>query len=112
MTGVSQVVPIGGEVRQYQVLLDLQLLNHYGVRLDQVVETVTAASENSSGGFYVDSGREYLVRGLGRIQDIEQLKKTPVAGVSAPSIRLEQLADVRIGPKVRRGMASVTLRRR
>jgi len=107
VTGVSQVVPIGGEVRQYQVLLDLQLLNHYGVRLDQVVETVTAASENSSGGFYVDSGREYLVRGLGRIQDIEQLKKTPVAGVSAPSIRLEQLADVRIGPKVRRGMASV-----
>jgi CzcA family heavy metal efflux pump len=107
VTGVSQVVPIGGEVRQYQVLLDLDLLHHYGVRLDQVVETVTAASENSSGGFYVESGREYLVRGLGRIQNIEQLKKTPVAGVSAPSIRLEQLGDVRIGPKVRRGMASV-----
>jgi len=107
VTGVSQVVPIGGEVRQYQVLLDLQLLHHYGVRLDQVVETVTAASENSSGGFYVESGREYLVRGLGRIQNIEQLKKTPVAGVSVPSIRLEQLGEVRIGPKVRRGMASV-----
>ena len=107
VTGVSQVVPIGGEVRQYQVLLDLDLLHHYGVRLDQVVETVTAASENSSGGFYVESGREYLVRGLGRIQNIEQLKKTPVAGVSTPSIRLEQLADVRIGPKVRRGVASV-----
>ena len=107
VTGVSQVVPIGGEVRQYQVLLDLDLLHHYGVRLDQVVETVTAASENSSGGFYVESGREYLVRGLGRIQNVEQLKKTPVAGISAPSIRLEQLGDVRIGPKVRRGMASV-----
>jgi CzcA family heavy metal efflux pump len=107
VTGVSQVVPIGGEVRQYQVLLDLDLLHHYGVRLDQVVETVTAASENSSGGFYVQSGREYLVRGLGRIQNVEQLKKTPVAGVSIPSIRLEQLADVRIGPKVRRGVASV-----
>ncbi len=107
VTGVSQVVPIGGEVRQYQVLLDLNLLHHYGVRLDQVVETVTTASENSSGGFYVQSGREYLIRGLGRIQNIEQLKKTPVAGVSIPSIRLEQLADVRIGPKVRRGVASV-----
>ena len=107
VTGVSQVVPIGGEVRQYQVLLDLDLLHHYGVRLDQVVETVTAASENSSGGFYVESGREYLVRGLGRIQNVEQLKKTPVAGIFAPSIRLEQLGDVRIGPKVRRGMASV-----
>jgi CzcA family heavy metal efflux pump len=107
VTGVSQVVPIGGEVRQYQVLLNLDLLHHYGVRLDEVVEAVTAASENSSGGFYVDSGREYLVRGLGRIQNIEQLKKTPLAGVSTPSIRLEQLGDVRIGPKVRRGMASV-----
>ena len=107
VTGVSQVVPIGGEVRQYQVLLNLNLLHHYGVRLDQVVETVTAASENSSGGFYVESGREYLVRGLGRIQNVEQLKRTPIAGLSAPSIRLEQLADVRIGPKVRRGVASV-----
>ncbi|MEE8348970.1 MAG: efflux RND transporter permease subunit, partial [Acidobacteriota bacterium] len=107
VTGVSQVVPIGGEVRQYQVLLDLHSLHHYGISLDQVVETVATASQNSSGGFYTDSGREYLIRGLGRIQQIEQLKKTPLPGNSAPSLRLEQLAEVRIGPKVRRGMASV-----
>ena len=50
---------------------------------------------------------EYLVRGIGRIQNVEQLKKTPLAGISTPSVRLEQLGDVRIGPKVRRGMASV-----
>jgi len=107
VSGVSQVVPIGGEVRQYQVLLDLHSLHHYGISLDQVVETVKTASENSSGGFYTDSGREYLIRGLGRIQQIEQLKRTPLPGNSAPSLRLEQLAEVRIGPKVRRGMASV-----
>jgi CzcA family heavy metal efflux pump len=110
VTGVSQVVPIGGEVRQYQVLLDLHSLHHYGVSLDQVVETVETASVNSSGGFYTDSGREYLIRGLGRIQQIEQLRKTPLPGNSAPSLRLEQLAEVRIGPKVRRGMASVNRR--
>ena len=107
VTGISQVVPIGGEVRQYQVLLNLANMHHYGTRLDQVVEAVRSASQNSSGGFYTDSGREYLVRGLGRIQNIEQLRRTPIAGLSAPSIRLEQLADVRIGPKVRRGAASV-----
>ena len=107
VTGVSQVVPIGGEVRQYQVLLDLHSLHHFGVHMEDVVEAVTTASENSSGGFYTQSGREYLIRGLGRIQHIEQLKRTPLAGTQAPSIRLEQVAEVRIGPKVRRGMASV-----
>ena len=107
VTGVSQVVPIGGEIRQYQVLLDLHSLHHYGIHMKEVVETVATASENSSGGFYTQSGREYLIRGLGRIQRIEQLKRTPLAGTRAPSIRLEQVAEVRIGPKVRRGMASV-----
>ena len=61
VSGVSQVIPIGGEVRQYQVLLDPELMRHYGVTIDQAVTAVEASSHNSSGGFYVQSDKEYLI---------------------------------------------------
>jgi len=107
VSGVSQVIPIGGEVRQYQVLLDPELMRHYGVTIDQAVTAVEASSHNSSGGFYVQSDKEYLIRGVGRVHSLEELKLTPVAMHDNVPIRLTQVAEVRIGPKVRRGAASV-----
>ena len=107
VSGVSQVIPIGGEVRQYQVLLDPELMRHYGVTIDQAVTAVEASSHNSSGGFYVQSDKEYLIRGVGRVHSLEELKLTPVAMHDNVTIQLTQVAEVRIGPKVRRGAASV-----
>ena len=107
VSGVSQVIPIGGEVRQYQVLLDPELMRHYGVTIDQAVTAVEASSHNSSGGFYVQSEKEYLIRGVGRVHSLEELKLTPVAMHDNVPIQLTQVAEVRIGPKVRRGAASV-----
>ena len=107
VSGVSQVIPMGGEVRQYQVLLDPELMRHYGVTIDQAVAAVEASSHNSSGGFYVQSEREYLIRGVGRVHSLEELRLTPVAMHDNVPIQLTQVAEVKIGPKVKRGAASV-----
>jgi Cu(I)/Ag(I) efflux system membrane protein CusA/SilA len=107
LSGVSQVIPIGGEVRQYQVLLDPELLRHYGITLDQAIEAVESSSNNFSGGFYVQSGKEYLIRGMGRVHSLEELKLTTVATYNNVPVLLTQVAEIRIGPKVRRGAASV-----
>ncbi len=107
LSGVSQVIPIGGEVRQYQVLLDPELMRHYGITLDEAVKAVESSSSNSSGGFYVESGKEYLIRGMGRVHSLEDLKLTAVAMYNNVPVLLTQVAEIRIGPKVRRGAASV-----
>ena len=107
LAGVSQVIPIGGEVRQYQVVLQPERLRHHGVTLEDALAAARSSSRNSSGGFYVQSGREYLVRGLGRAGNLQALRETPVRGGELPALTLGQVAEVRIGAKPRRGTASV-----
>ena len=107
LTGVSQVIPIGGQVRQYQVILDPESMKHYGVTLDEAAKAVESSSRNSSGGFYVQSEKEYLIRGIGRVERLEELGLTLVAMRNNVPIRLDQVAKVQIGPKVRRGTGSV-----
>lgn len=107
VTGVSQVVPIGGFVRQYQVLLDPIKLRRYGVPLDQVVAAVEQSGHNVPGGFYADSGREFLVRGIGRAHTLEELATTPIASYQNVPVLLKEVGEVQVGSKVRRGVASV-----
>lgn len=107
VAGISQVIPLGGEVLQYQVQVDPERLRSRGLTLEDVLAGTAASSRNSSGGFYNNSGKEFLVRGLGRVHSIEQLRQTPVEGASAPSVRLGDVAEVVIGPKVRRGVGSI-----
>ena len=107
LAGISQVIPLGGEVRQYQVLVDPERLRLHGVTLDDVMKGAAASSLNSSGGFYSRSGREYLIRGLGRVQNLDQLRRTPIGGSSSPAVRLQDVASVVIGPRVRRGVGSI-----
>ena len=107
LAGVSQVIPLGGEVQQYQVLVDPERLRLHGITLDDVMQGAAASSSNSSGGFYSRSGKEFLIRGLGRVQSLDQLRRTPIGGSSSPAVRLQDVASVVIGPRVRRGVGSV-----
>ena len=105
--GVAQVVTIGGHVRQYQVLVDPEQLRAYGVGLDEVLDAAAASNLNASGGIYRSGGGEVLIRGIGRARNPEEIGLTVVAVRNGVPVLIDDLAEVRIGAKVRFGTASV-----
>ncbi len=105
--GVAQVIPIGGEVRQYQVLVRPEMLRAYGLSLETVVEAAAESNRNASGGVYRSGGQEVLIRGLGRARSVEDIGRTVVASRGGIPVLLQDVAEVRIGPKYRFGAASV-----
>lgn len=105
--GVSQVIPIGGEVRQYQILVHPERLLAYRVGLDEVLEAAAGSNRNASGGVYRSGGSEILIRGIGRARDLEEVGLAVVTVRNGVPVLLEDLADLRIGPAVRLGTASV-----
>jgi len=104
--GVSQVIPIGGDRRQFQVLLDPERLSAYGVAVAEVVDALGAANENTSAGFHVAGGQEYLIHGIGRVFRPEDITETGVAVREGQPILVGDLAEVRIGPGLKRGEGS------
>ena len=105
--GVAQVKDYGGEVKQYQVLVNPNLLRQYSLSLHQVHEAAAGANMNAAGGFFVESGQEYLIRGLGRIRDIVELEQTVVAARDNVPILLRDVARIVIGPATKIGEASI-----
>ena len=105
--GVSQVIPLGGEVRQYQVLVDPTRLSAYGVTLDQVLDAARGSNVNASGGVFMDGGQEYLIRGTGRIQQLGDIALTAVAVRDGTPILIGDVAETRVGPATQLGRGSV-----
>jgi CzcA family heavy metal efflux pump len=105
--GVAQVIPTGGAVRQYQVLADPARMIAVGVTLDEVVRAAGGSNANASGGVYMSSGQEYVIRGIGRVQGEDDIARTVVAVRGGVPVLLSQVADVRIGPAPRFGEGSV-----
>ncbi|RVT83605.1 efflux RND transporter permease subunit [Inhella crocodyli] len=103
--GVAQVVPIGGEVRQYQVQPDTVRMAQLGVGVEQLRAALQGHASNSSGGFLELNAREYLIRHLGRTTRLEDLQQLPVAWVHGQSVLLSQVATVRFAPAIKRGDA-------
>ena len=109
IAGVAQVIPIGGEVRQFQVQPSTQRMAELGVTLEQIRQALTAFASNTSGGFLALGGREYLIRHLGRTTRLEDLQQVAVrtGGATGQPILLAQVADVRFAPAIRRGDAGL-----
>src|SRR5688572_8786521 len=105
--GVAQVVPIGGEVRQYQVLPDPSRMMSAGVTLAEILRAAEGSNENASGGVYMAQGQEYVIRGLGRVQSVDDIGMTVVAVRGGIPVLLSAVADVRIGAAPKYGDASV-----
>ena len=105
--GVSQVVSQGGDVREYQVLVDPQRLLAYRVGLEDVLAATAGSSENVSGGLYWSSGREVLIRGIVRPGGVEDIARTVVTTRDGTPVLIEDLAEVRIGPKITYGTGAV-----
>ncbi|MDM9383607.1 efflux RND transporter permease subunit [Chlorogloeopsis sp. ULAP01] len=104
--GVSNIVIFGGDERQYQVLVDPAKLRAFNVSLDDVTKAAQAANANAPGGFLITPDQETLVRGVGRIESIEQLKKSVIKASNGTPVLLEQVADVQIGSALKRGDGS------
>ena len=105
--GVAQVIPIGGDVKQYQVLADPARMLATGVTLEQVLHAARGSNENASGGVYMDKGQEYVIRGLGRVESADDIGATVVAVKGGIPVLLRQVADVRVGPAPKYGEGSV-----
>lgn len=101
--GVSNVFIYGGDERQYQVLVNPDKLKAFNVSLEEVTKAAENANVNVPGGFLVTPDQEMLVRGIGRIEAIEQLQRSVVKSVNGTPILLNQVADVKIGAALRRG---------
>ncbi|MGG6264101.1 efflux RND transporter permease subunit [Leptolyngbya sp. AN03gr2] len=104
--GVSNVVIFGGDERQYQVLINPDKLKAFNVTLDDVVKATSAANSNAPGGFLITRDEETVVRGVGRVESVEQLKRSVIKAKDGKPILLEQVADVQIGSALKRGDGS------
>lgn len=98
--GVAQVAVMGGDIKEYQILMDPGKMRRHGVSMDEVIYAVKGMNQNASGGTLYEYGNEYIVRGLLSTNDIDELKKAVVkTSENSLPITLDAIADVRIGPK-------------
>lgn len=104
--GVAQVVPTGGDQKQYQVLVSPQALRQFSVSLNDVENALRQGSQNASAGFRVAGGQEYLIQGIGRASSEESIGSIAVTSRDGRPIFVRDVAQVRIGPALKRGEGS------
>ena len=105
--GVSQVVVIGGEYKQYQILASPQKMKSYNVSLSELLKASKEANANASGGFMQEYGNEYIVRGIGRTNDLIDLGKSVIKTQDGIPIKLEDVAELKIGSSIKIGDGSL-----
>ncbi|MBD2445912.1 efflux RND transporter permease subunit [Nostoc sp. FACHB-152] len=104
--GVSQVIAYGGDVRQYQVLVDPLKMSAFNLSLEDVQKAVAAVNINAPGGYLITPDREKLIRGIGRIESIEELQQSVITARNGTPIKISDVADVQIGAAIKRGDGS------
>ncbi|MEG4942395.1 efflux RND transporter permease subunit [Microcoleus sp. F4-D5] len=105
--GVSQVLIYGGEVRQYQVLVDPNKLRAFNVSLQQVSDAVQAANVNAPGGLLMTPDKQTLIRGIGRVETIDDLQQSAIVARQGTPVRLGDVAEIKIGGAVKIGDGSL-----
>jgi Cu(I)/Ag(I) efflux system membrane protein CusA/SilA len=103
-SGVSEVASIGGFVQEYQIDVNPELLKQYKIGLDQVVKAIKQSNRDIGAQTLEINKAEYLVRGLGYIKSLEDIKNAVVTSTDYTSIRVQDVAHVSLGPTVRRGI--------
>ena len=105
IAGVAQVIPIGGEVRQFQVQPNTVRMAELGISHEQLEGALKGYSSNTSGGFLELNGREYLIRNLGRTSRLDDLKNLALTARNGQPILLRQISEVTFAPAIKRGDA-------
>lgn len=104
--GVAEVIPTGGETRQYQVIASPERLSAYGISLTRLRQAVAESNANAAAGFISENHQEYLIQGLGRVEAIEDIGQAVVATRDGTPVLVRDLAEVVTGPAPRRGTAA------
>src|SRR5690349_5676845 len=107
--GVAQVMIIGGETKQYQVLVDPAKLRDYNLSLSEVMKAVGDANANSSGGFLERPAEEYMIRARGRVNSLDDLANSVITVKNGAPILVKNIATVRLGPALKRGDGSFNM---
>ncbi|HTO72120.1 MAG TPA: CusA/CzcA family heavy metal efflux RND transporter [Myxococcota bacterium] len=108
--GVVDVVGFGGPTKQYQVLIDPDKLRSYGIQLKQVFDALANGNQNA-GGSYIEHGPElYIVRGLGFVRDLDDIRNIAVETRNGTPIRISDLGKVQIGEQLRLGRVGKIVR--
>lgn len=108
--GVAQVIIMGGEYKQYQILASPQKMHFYKVSLNELLIASKQANGNSSGGFMNEFGNEYIVKGIGRTHDVNELGKSVIKSSNGKVIRIEDVAEIKIGAAQKIGDASSNMK--
>ena len=105
--GVAQVSVLGGDIKEYQIMIDPARMRHYGVSLDEVMAVTRNMNQNVNGGIIYEHSNEYIVRGMLSTTDVQQIGRSLIKTIDGVPVTLEDVADVKIGsqePKL--GLAS------
>ncbi len=105
--GVAEVATVGGFEKQYQVTVDPNRLQSYGISINDVIEAVKKNNSASGGRLIEWSGREYMVRAGGYVKSVDDLRKSVVKASGGTPVLLENVATVTLGPQIRRGLAEL-----
>ena len=99
MGGVAQVTVLGGDIKEYQILLSPDKMRHYGVGLDEVMAAANEMNTNATGGILYEYGNEYIIRGILSTDRIGELGKTVVKRVGNVPVTLGDIAEIKVGAK-------------
>jgi Cu(I)/Ag(I) efflux system membrane protein CusA/SilA len=107
LSGISQVVVMGGELKQYQILVSSEKLQSKLISLEDLKHALTEISENTTGGFIDISDKEFLIRPLGRVETLEDIENSVIGIHQGVPVYVKDVAVVKIGAKIKRGEGSI-----
>lgn len=107
LTGISQVIVMGGDVKQYQILFSSEKLLKMGIDLGTLKESLASISQNTTGGFLNSKGKELLIRPIGRAESIEDIENTMIGQILGKPVFVKDVAEVKIGSRIKRGKSSI-----
>ena len=105
--GIAQVMPIGGELKQYEIVLNPSAMRRAHIGHKQVLDALASSSTNAPGGFLVSGYHEYLIRGQGRAANLTELGEIAVGNRKGAPILLRHVADIQPGAAIARGTAAI-----
>ncbi|MBC2715728.1 MAG: efflux RND transporter permease subunit [Desulfobacteraceae bacterium] len=104
--GVTDILSIGGHILQYQVKINPDQMNQFQIGLDELVDTIQKNNKNAGGQFLTLNHEEYLVRGIGLLQNLDDIRNLHIKVVNGTPVRIKDIADISFGKEIRRGIVT------